>query len=153
MLTYLRYALATFCFAASVGCLLLWWRSIATYDSVAVPILSGDKAFLLISHGGSAWLSTIYPASYPATHEPVAWEHIFFELPQPGDAYYVETKGGFQLHSSDKYSALYFPLWYPALIFALAGVASLRLGCRFTIRSAIIATAVVAALLGMAVIL
>jgi hypothetical protein len=38
----------------------------------------------------------------------------------------------------------FFPLWYPALIFALAGVAVLRLGRRFTLRSAIIATAVVA---------
>ena len=37
------------------------------------------------------------------------------------------------------------------LIFAFAGVAALRLGRRFTIRSAIIATTVVAALLGMAV--
>jgi hypothetical protein len=46
---------------------------------------------------------------------------------------------------------IYFPLWYPALIFALAGVGSLRLGRRFTIRSAIIATTVVAGLLGMAV--
>jgi hypothetical protein len=52
----------------------------------------------------------------------------------------------------DKHS-LYFPLWYPALIFALAGAASLKLGHRFTIRSAIIATTVVAGLLGMAVIL
>ncbi len=46
---------------------------------------------------------------------------------------------------------LFFPLWYPALIFALAGVASLRLGRRFTLRSAIIATTIVAGLLGMAV--
>ncbi|WP_145430030.1 hypothetical protein [Lacipirellula limnantheis] len=48
-------------------------------------------------------------------------------------------------------SAVYFPLWYPALIFALAGVGTLRLGRRFTIRSAIVATTVVAGLLGMAV--
>jgi hypothetical protein len=46
---------------------------------------------------------------------------------------------------------LWFPTWYPALIFALAGVAALRLGRRFTLRSAIIGTAVVAGLLGMAV--
>ncbi|WP_145434816.1 hypothetical protein [Lacipirellula limnantheis] len=48
---------------------------------------------------------------------------------------------------------IFFPLWYPALIFALAGVASLRLGRRFTLRSALIATTIVAGLLGMAVIL
>ena len=46
---------------------------------------------------------------------------------------------------------VFFPLWYPALTFALAGVAALRLGRRFTLRSAIIATTVVAAILGMAV--
>ena len=32
MLTYLRYALATFCFAAGVGCLALWGWSIANQD-------------------------------------------------------------------------------------------------------------------------
>jgi len=45
---------------------------------------------------------------------------------------------------------VYCPHWYPALIFALAGVGTLRLGRRFTLRSAIIATTVVAGLLGMA---
>lgn len=44
-----------------------------------------------------------------------------------------------------------FPLWYASLVLALAGVASLRLGRRFTLRSTLIATAVVAGLLGMAV--
>jgi hypothetical protein len=44
-----------------------------------------------------------------------------------------------------------FPHWYPALIFAIAGVAALRLGRRFTLRSAIIATTVLAGLLGLAV--
>jgi hypothetical protein len=43
---------------------------------------------------------------------------------------------------------VYFPLWSPALIFALAGVVALRLSGRFTIRSALIATTVVAVLLG-----
>jgi hypothetical protein len=45
----------------------------------------------------------------------------------------------------------HFPLWFPALVFTLAGVASLILDRRFTLRSAIIATAVVAGLLGMMV--
>ena len=49
------------------------------------------------------------------------------------------------------YSEFRVPLWYPALIFAFAGVGILRVG-RFTLRSALIATTVVAKLLGMAVI-
>jgi hypothetical protein len=48
---------------------------------------------------------------------------------------------------------IWFPIWYASLIFVLAAVASLRLGRRFTLRSAIIATTVLAGLLGMAVIL
>jgi hypothetical protein len=47
----------------------------------------------------------------------------------------------------------FFPLWYPALSFALFGVAALKLGCRFTLRWAIIATMVVAGVLGMTLIL
>jgi hypothetical protein len=47
----------------------------------------------------------------------------------------------------------YFPLWYPALIFALAGVAALRFRHQFSIRSALITVSVVAALLGMAAVL
>ena len=147
MTKYLRYTLAALCLAASVGCLALWWRSITTYDSVAGPILSGDKAFVLTSDRGTGWLSILYPAS----RESVAWEYISFELPQPGEAYYIENKGGFQLFSSDEMLALYFPLWYPALVFALASITALRLGRRFTLRSALIATMVVAGLLGMAV--
>ena len=46
---------------------------------------------------------------------------------------------------------VFFPIWHPALIFALAGVGALKFGRRFTLRSPIIATTVVAALLGMAV--
>ena len=48
---------------------------------------------------------------------------------------------------------VHFPIWYPALIFALAGVAVLRFRRRFSIRSALVAVSVVAALLGMAVVL
>ncbi len=43
-----------------------------------------------------------------------------------------------------------FPLWYPTLVFGLAGVAAVRFGRRFTLRSAIIATTIVAGLLAMA---
>jgi hypothetical protein len=45
--------------------------------------------------------------------------------------------------------SIYFPLWYPTLVFALAAVAAIRVGRRFTLRSTLIATAIVAALLGM----
>ena len=39
MFTYLRYALATICFAFGVGCLALWWRSIRIHDIVFVQTM------------------------------------------------------------------------------------------------------------------
>ncbi|MBA4107932.1 MAG: hypothetical protein C0485_19545 [Pirellula sp.] len=48
-------------------------------------------------------------------------------------------------------TGVYFPLWFPPIIFALAGAGVLRVSRQFSIRSALIATTVVAALIGMAV--
>ena len=113
MLTYLRDALATVCFAASVGCLALWkvdyfeWSlGISKHTELIVTIDSGMAAVEFYKAG----------ATPPQNCRPIG-----------------------------------VPLLFPALIFALAGVAALRLGRRFTLRSAIIATTVVAGLLGMAV--
>ena len=48
-------------------------------------------------------------------------------------------------------SGFYCPYWYPPLVFASATVGALTLGRQFTIRAALIATTVVAGLLGVAV--
>ena len=48
---------------------------------------------------------------------------------------------------------VYFPIWYPALIFALAGISVLYFHRQFSIRSAMVATTIVAALIGMVAIL
>ena len=61
--------------------------------------------------------------------------------------------GNFGRAIGTKAKMVYFPLWYPALIFALAGVGVLRFRRQFSIRSALIATTVVAALIAVAVIL
>ncbi|MBA4107739.1 MAG: hypothetical protein C0485_18555 [Pirellula sp.] len=64
---------------------------------------------------------------------------------------FIETNGYF---SSARYGnglGIYFPLWYPALVFALAGVGVLSFRRRFSIRSALICLTVVAALLGIVV--
>ncbi|WP_428304829.1 hypothetical protein [Lacipirellula sp.] len=45
--------------------------------------------------------------------------------------------------------AVFLPLWWGSLIFALAAVAAIRIGRQFTLRSALLGMSVVAALLGM----
>jgi hypothetical protein len=62
---------------------------------------------------------------------------------------FVREDGLFGMtESDDSGKGIRFPLWYPALIFTLAGVGVLRLRRQFSIRSAIIAVSVVAVLLG-----
>jgi hypothetical protein len=141
MLTYLRYALATFCFAASVGCLALW-----CFDRIEgfgpgvlstwpIEIEARSGVFVLGGMPDStmgmfeSWEEVAAFAEYDFFQDVIGREGLFGRIDR----------------------TVYFPLWYPALIFALAGIASLRLGRRFTLRSAIIATAVVAGLLGMVV--
>ena len=144
VLTYLRYALATCCFAASVGGLALWslsesrrviFRTPHPPDRKGVICESGYATMFRYQGSGGGQFSSVY-------------------VTEPRNAYYdanLQTKLGELGRFGASETELHFPLWYPALIFALAGIASLRLGRRFTIRSAIIATTVVAGMLGVAV--
>ena len=143
MTKYIRYALATFLFSASVGCLGLWWRSLSSGDQFLGPTyFSSPQAIYLEVADGIVIVQTIYSSGPPLA----GFERSIRMWPSPLQ---LEGAGVFGKIGD----TIYFPLWYPALICALAGVGVFRVGRRFTIRSAIIATTVVAGLLGMAVIL
>ena len=145
MLKSLRYALATFCFAASVGCLALWWRSYAIHDQAYGDSPIGSKVIYFSAFRGAGCV-----ALPEAPKVPKPWRHdapSIAGMNIPADARLGPEQFGWTG------PGVYFPLWYAALVFALAAVASLKLGRRFTLRSALIATTVVAVLLGMAVIL
>jgi hypothetical protein len=147
MLTYLRYALSTFCFAASVGCLALWWRSMTFLDRVVGPAYPSYGLQAESFHGTAAATWIADDAGQLAVK---GWVRLPPVAGQPWlTLLAIEDRGFFGVNR--EWQTAFFPLWYPALIFALAGVAALRLGRRFTLRSAIIAMTVVAGLLGMAV--
>lgn len=140
MAKFIRYAVASVCFAASVGCLALWWHS----DKLLQASYFGRGYDIGIATQSGFVSFAVYKVT-PARQFPrwrttaiYAWEHSWF-------ADEIESQGSF----GGDGKAIYFPLWYPALIFALAGVAALRFRCQFSIHSALIAMTVVAALLGM----
>jgi hypothetical protein len=144
----IRYALATFCFAASVGCLALWWRSMTTWDLLNVPsyaapgralnlqAFSGTATVFLVSEGVSSRLGFGVSSSQKWRHTAMAIQ-LRDEYPQSG----VSIDDAFQRMPR----GVYFPLWYPALVFAIA---TLRFRRQFSIRSALVGLTVVAALLG-----
>ena len=145
MAKFFRYSLATLCFAASVGCLALWGWSASRIDLLIAPNPFGLEPAIVVEvadgvvdmrqmHNGDARMWSIRSGSLSNRDE--------FGLSPVS-----ERQFGLNLRW------VVFPLWYPALIFALAGVGVLRISRRFSIRSTLVATTFVAALIGMAVIL
>lgn len=149
MAKIIRYTLATICLAASIGCLALWWRSATHADVVISPRLYGSQRVATIqSFKGS--LTVLTMLALPASNPYARWRASFWSgLDDRGPLMPLmlapETQFGKRL------KGFYFPHWYAALVCALAAAATLRFGCRFTLRSALIATTIVAALLAMAV--
>lgn len=142
MLTYIRYALASFCFAASVGCLLLWVHDPRDDVYCTVPLL-GNKVQFEASDGIGflGWLPL------KASKDAIDMYHFAIEDNSRLDKGTSRSISVFGVIPP----FVYFHLWYPALTFALAGVGVLRFRRQFSIRSALIWLTVVAALLGMAV--
>ena len=149
MIRGIRYTLAALFFAASVGCLALWWRSNwyeNYYGNSRVRSLPTSNLWYETNSGllfvgvwrdkgggfGSSYHTTPIEKTLPSQQEV---------------ARIVSVSGRFGL---ERY-LYYFPLWYPALVFALAGVGVLRFRRQFSIRSAIITVSVVAVLLGIIV--
>ena len=146
MLTYIRYALATVCFAASVGCLVLWgWSTnhkCVTLGRIPPSFFGGA----IVTNGFGAILFYRVNPDYGYEWKFHEWQfHVTEFAPSSG---VLETSERF----STSKIAYHFPLWFPALVFGLASVGILRVG-RFTIRSVLIATTVAAVLLGMVVML
>lgn len=154
MAKFIRYALATVCFAASVGCLVLSWRSQMRWDVVHGGGFDPARILVFQSYGGMCEINS-YPKPFSRDgawrFTSSRWEGLTDSDRPLGaeDQFGLVTVGAPALGGNGQ--GVYFPLWYPALIFALAGVAAFRFRRQFTIRSALIAVTVVAALLGMVV--
>ncbi|QDT72960.1 hypothetical protein [Lacipirellula limnantheis] len=146
MLTYLRYALATVCLAASVGCLALWgWSYTYFYQAILGIPFKVERVCLTASYGNFDVI-----AEEPGSHFPFKQRWLFTTKHNDSIDRFCDMgmarRAGFDWGLVGGYG----PLWYPVLVFGLSGVGVLRLN-RFTLRSAIIATTVVAGLLGVAV--
>ncbi|BBO32703.1 hypothetical protein [Lacipirellula parvula] len=160
MLSYLRYALATVCFTLGVFSLALWgsgnfcrfgietrtrlWSFDATHgmaEASATPVdpelcpVGTPRAITAGGGTGMGMSRTI--VHFTLDDRPI---DIWFQNKLASNGSFGAADG-----------SLIFPLWYAALLFALLGVGALRLGQRFTVRSAIIAMTAVAGLLGIVV--
>lgn len=144
MAKFIRYALAGFFFAASIGCLALCYDSLTHkhrhyHASSAYRVLVTD----IFAHRGN--VDVICYKAERLDRMP-SWSY-FVRDDYDGDFSFLESEWQDSFGLDD--GAIHFPIWYPALVFALAGVGVLRFRRQFSIRSAMIGLAVVAVLLGM----
>lgn len=143
MFKFVPYALATVCFAASTGGLALWGLNLSRTEQVdyfMLPAANGTLKVQTCDGTAVVWLEE--------NRQQGGW-HVspLNSIAKVNFAERLREHGRFGKINS----AMYFPLWYPPLGFASAAIGFLRLGRRFTLRSAIIATTVVAGLLGITV--
>ncbi|BBO31588.1 hypothetical protein [Lacipirellula parvula] len=133
MLKAIRYALAAIFLAASVGCLALW-----QFDGVkprTLAISSATHEVRLEAWRGKGMISML---SVRQTAVPVYRQAVL--------RYLLANSSG---RVGYRNRGIHFPLWYAALVFAVAAVAAIRIGRQFTLRSALVGMSVVAVLLGM----
>ena len=98
MVKFIRYALAAVCFAASVGCLALWWRSMSTRDVFIGPRLGG-RTHSLESFNGRGIYCPLDRTLRPGK----VWRSFVVSNTSGEDSYGTEWFG----HMHD---AVYFPL-------------------------------------------
>jgi hypothetical protein len=150
MAKVIRYTLAAICLMASIGCLALSWRSHSYSEFFSGPSVIKGEMLYLHALRGTGTLGT------QATTRASLWKYGSrprVEVESASSTNGDENGRLFGASWSDSAWAINFPVLYPALVFALAGVATLRFRRQFSIRSALVAVTVVAALLGMVVIL
>ena len=150
MANLIRYALATLCFAVSIGFLALWWRSFNYSETFSGPSVFQGEMLYLHALRGTGTLGTQVIARTPH------WKYGSrprAEVESPDSTDGDEHGRRFGAVWKDAAWFITFPVLYPALVFALAGLGVLRFRRQFSIRTALIATTIVAALIAMAVIL
>lgn len=153
---FIRYTLATACFAASVGCLALWWRSYSTSDSLYMPNNIPPRHFISFHSLRGMIEAHLYEHSPSCSG---GWTRYSPPTERVKSMYDdVQSRVSFGYRNARKSGTtntnaamIWFPHWYASLLFALTAVGVLCFHRQFSIRSTLIGLSVVAVLLGMAV--
>lgn len=151
MASYPRYALAIVCLAASVGCLALWvWTSIHRTSRLAAIYPAASRTVYFMANDGDITVGLGHPLTTRQTARGVRFAAVIMDEQEIRGLQEWRLEFGRFSYAN---LASRCPTWYPALIFTLAGVGVLRFRRQFSIRSALVCLSVVAALLGMVVVL
>jgi hypothetical protein len=129
MMRFLRYSLATICFAASVACLLLWWRSTTHIDYMkSLRTSVAHPAFMAKSLRGRIVVDLGHIACRSA-----GWRFVSKPIP-PSVAALEPRRSAFGIESEFDIITVRFPTWLPAIVFAVASIIAIRIPFKFSLR-------------------
>lgn len=149
MAKLIRYTLAAIFLTTSIASLALWaWTTTHQTQRLRARYVTKSMTSTFQAIGGIAYASfgKGRPLRQTSTNSWNVEAKTLHGLDDDFYVAYIRSYGVFHVSSR----SLHFPLWYAALLFALAAFAAICVR-RFTIRSLFIATTIVAALLAMAV--
>lgn len=130
-----------------------WIRSHEWVDSIRYVPGSGSPVVLTYSHSGVLAVS----AHRSETYKPTAEFHFIQRrerLDSGPDTGFLGLDGGFNVATSPTESVSYFvlPYWFLSVVSGLAGLLlTMRRQYRFTVRGMLVATAIVAVVLGLGI--
>lgn len=148
MLKYLRNAVSVVCVVACVLFLALWVRSYWRQDYAHCPLRSQDM-LSLHSYQGRLWINAGQRSFATTGFFPTGWGIGSYAISQ--------RQRNVQLpmwnYSSDRLSShILLPHWLPTVILgALVAIFGIRLTYRFSLRALLIATTLIALVLGLVV--
>jgi hypothetical protein len=140
----LRIAWSVFWGLASILLIVLWVRSYYFYDTVIRT--NHSVALTIVSNNGVLYLAGSDPSegaySSPPPHGTVTWHRYSLD---PND----DMMPGFRWTWSPKYKSFQLPHWFAIIISAVvAGIAWMPWSNRFSLRTPLVATTLVAMVLG-----
>jgi hypothetical protein len=151
MLKYLRIAVTALCLTACVLLIALWVRSYSRFDSAIVPLTSSSFVASTSSVGRVGLdYTSVTTARMPADVDSVIWntqvltdlELEYFYPAARWSWLYVNDNSGMTVRAV-------LPHWFPLILtFVLAAVPWIHCSRRFSLRTLLIATTLVAVALG-----
>ena len=153
MLKYLRFAVTAICLTACVLLIALWVRSYTWRDNVKVPLPADRYIYFASEVGIAAFLirenntgvARIEINSWPCNSEDIR----FFPF---NNHYSYSPLGSYAWWFDDTGFGAIAPYWFPAVLFTALAVAPWirQWQWRFSLRALLIATTIVAVVLGLA---
>ena len=144
-----RIAVSVFFGVVAVAIVMLWWRSYSYLDYLQCQVTDAHS-LSVISRGGVARFKVLIPAYLDLEPGTTVSPWDVGSAPILGQTFPQESRSSFSAHTSPEGWTVTFPHWIAAVVAGLlSAVAGLGSRVKFSLRTLLLATTLVAVVLGL----